>query len=593
MTQNSINVTASTGAPIKVNVTAPSSQGAVTLSQDTSAYNAEIARQWAISDKKVLQEDYSSKYYANKAKDSENSAKNYANVAETAYNIIQDSANGVLADIETARVDAVDNITTVKSESIASVEAKGNEVVSTVNEGIAEINDTKTDAVNTVNTSKNEALNAINQIGVGNLANKDLSNLSAIGEARFASGLNDKITNCILEKPQRIKVEAISSTGKLILKAGSIVSVSENGTFEDVVITEDVSRGSTHLFTETGNRDLLACYVPSINEIINIPVAQTYSQATAPTTFLASLYGGWYDTTNNIMKYTYDGGTTWTVCSLPFAYGNPVFIRVGTGWAGHIKQVFNGFGFVGSTTWADKGVEMLLSNGRNADGTLNNTVITTDKIHIRTMSYSGEQSHYLFWLKYTDRSIYTTWGGQYIVSETEPSHSDTSQHIMWYNPATNLFKQSNAGGEFFDLQATYIGICEKPATGNITQFKPIQPFRAVDYSEYLDTPKVIETYVNGYSGYRIWSPDQTGRKRCQQWGSIQDSSGGEKTITFLNPFADNKYFIVKNVGTNYAGQSISNYESCYSLTTTSFKTKYANDYTQGADNRWYAVGYID
>ena len=100
MSENQINVTASTGKPIKVNVTAPNSQGAVTLSQDTSAYNAEIARQWAVSDNKVLQEDYSSKYYANKAKDSENSAKNYANVAETVYNNIQDSANGVLADIE-------------------------------------------------------------------------------------------------------------------------------------------------------------------------------------------------------------------------------------------------------------------------------------------------------------------------------------------------------------------------------------------------------------------------------------------------------------------------------------------------------------
>ena len=121
MSENQINVTASTGKPIKVNVTASESQGAVTLSQDTSAYNAEIAKQWAISDKKVLQEDYSSKYYATKAKDSENSAKNYANVAETAYNNIQDSANGVIADIETARVDAVDNITTVKSESIAEI----------------------------------------------------------------------------------------------------------------------------------------------------------------------------------------------------------------------------------------------------------------------------------------------------------------------------------------------------------------------------------------------------------------------------------------------------------------------------------------
>jgi hypothetical protein len=179
MTQNSINVTASTGAPIKVNVAASSSQGAVTLSQDTSAYNAEIARQWAISDKMVLQEDYSSKYYANKAKDSENSAKNYANVAETAYNNIQDSANGVIADIETARVDAVDNITTVKSESIASVETKATEASE-------EIETKTTEAIGNleeiVETSIAEYTEIANQIKQDNSESSELAKDWAISE---------------------------------------------------------------------------------------------------------------------------------------------------------------------------------------------------------------------------------------------------------------------------------------------------------------------------------------------------------------------------------------------------------------------------
>ncbi len=451
MTQNSINVTASTSKPIKVNVTASESQGAVTLSQDTSAYNAEIARQWAISDKKVLQEDYSSKYYANKAKDSENSAKNYANVAETAYNIIQDSVNGVIADIETARIDAVDNITTVKSESIASVETKGNEVLSTVNAGIAEINSTKTTAVNTVNISKNEALNAINQIGVGNLANKDLSNLSAIGEARFASGLNDKITNCILEAPNGV------------------------ATLSGLTIT--------------------------------------------------------------------------------------------------VKQ----------------GLKFLIPNGRNEDGTLNNIEKTLEQDIIHAMG-NAEGSYFMFW--YEDLNLLTGWGGQYVISENQPLTWE-GQYIMWYNPATNLYKRSDNGGDYYTTQVIYMGVLRKDGGQPITIFEPIQPFRAVDYSEYLDTPRIIETYVYGYSGYRIWSPDQTGRKRCQQWGSIRDTSGSEKTITFLKPFADATYFIVKNVGTYYSGNSIARYESCYNLTATGFKTYYNTDYGQNAYNRWYADGYVN
>lgn len=183
MTQNSINVTATTGAPIRVNVTASGSQGAVTLSQDTSAYNAEIARQWAISDKMVLQEDYSSKYYAGKAKESENASKNYATVVEGVYNDIQDSANDVLDNIETNKNSAIEEIETIKTNAVNTaneanttintnktnaineINTTKNSAVSSVNttktSAITEINNTKTTAVNAVNTSKNQALNDI------------------------------------------------------------------------------------------------------------------------------------------------------------------------------------------------------------------------------------------------------------------------------------------------------------------------------------------------------------------------------------------------------------------------------------------------
>ena len=115
----------------------------------------------------------------------------------------------------------------------------------------------------------------------------------------------------------------------------------------------------------------------------------------------------------------------------------------------------------------------------------------------------------------------------------------------------------------------------------------------MDYSEYLDSPRIIETYVNGYSGYRIWSPDQTGRKRCQQWGSIRDTSSATKVVTFLKPFADTYYTILRNCGSNWTGGGIASYQNCYYLTTTSFTTAHATDNDQLNSNRWYADGYID
>ena len=55
MSENKIKVSASTSSKaVRVNVSAPISQGAVTLSQDTSAYNANLAQQWAVSENIVL-----------------------------------------------------------------------------------------------------------------------------------------------------------------------------------------------------------------------------------------------------------------------------------------------------------------------------------------------------------------------------------------------------------------------------------------------------------------------------------------------------------------------------------------------------------
>ena len=56
------NVSATTNKPIKVNVNGTVSQGSATTSTDTSAYNANIAEQWATSEGLVLGKDYSSKY---------------------------------------------------------------------------------------------------------------------------------------------------------------------------------------------------------------------------------------------------------------------------------------------------------------------------------------------------------------------------------------------------------------------------------------------------------------------------------------------------------------------------------------------------
>ena len=90
---------------------------------------------------------------------------------------------------------------------------------------------------------------------------------------------------------------------------------------------------------------------------------------------------------------------------------------------------------------------------------------------------------------------------------------------------------------------------------------------------------ITETYVNGTSGYRIWSDGY-----CEQWGRVSATS---QTVTFLKAFANTSYCIT---GGLIPGNTTATYEhlNIGSLTTTSF---YYACY-DGYQLMWKAGGYI-
>lgn len=61
-----------------IRVIRPSGRIGVTVSLDTSGHYSELAKQWAISDAKVENIDYSAKYYASQASEAVNEAKDWA-----------------------------------------------------------------------------------------------------------------------------------------------------------------------------------------------------------------------------------------------------------------------------------------------------------------------------------------------------------------------------------------------------------------------------------------------------------------------------------------------------------------------------------
>lgn len=176
-------------------------------------------------------------------------------------------------------------------------------------------------------------------------------------------------TNRILEIPQDIKLEL--NNGTLTLKTGSKVYVPNgfeaNGTtpkFDVVTIENDL--------TTTRSSNNQETYIYDNRNAFNQWLYH-FSGPTAPTgdTFML-----WYDTTNNLIKTTVDGGSTWiSGHSLPVCLATSNTTQITS-----IDQVFNGRGYIGSTVFALPGVKVQAPNGKNVDGTYNSSVYTTSTV---------------------------------------------------------------------------------------------------------------------------------------------------------------------------------------------------------------------
>jgi len=277
----------------------------------------------------------------------------------------------------------------------------------------------------------------------------------------------NQITNCLLEVPQDIKYE-ITSDGKIILKAGSRVYVSTNGTFEAVTLTSDTAAAAGGLWTSDNSRKVFVVYMPHSNAVISQPVDYTFSQASAPTSFVGSS-ALWYDTTNRVLKCTWNNGANWYICSLPIMLGRPGIISSGkSGWAGVVDNVFNGMGFFGSTVWVGKGVKGLAPNRRNADGTLRNNLVVSKSVNFYTNdNYTTSRTTFVL---FPDASVGRVTGGRY----------DASRNINVNSVGNDSIFCPIAEGSL--------------SSGRITSFTPLQCFQAADAQNFVNKYNNEEVY---------------------------------------------------------------------------------------------------
>ena len=99
-------------------------------------------------------------------------------------------------------------------------------------------------------------------------------------------------------------------------------------------------------------------------------------------------------------------------------------------------------------------------------------------------------------------------------------------------------------------------------------------------------PRIVETYSNGTSWYRVWSDGW-----CEQGGEVSNiaTGSGTFTVTFLKPFPNSDYTLTFGTfGTGYNSAEANFRCTAYTSTTCTF---YNNSGTI-TTYKWQASGYI-
>lgn len=202
-----------------------------------------------------------------------------------------------------------------------------------------------------------------------------------------AQNINKFITNSVLQVPQRVVVVG-NADNTLTIKKDSVVIV-PNG-FESDGVTEKYEYYSLpsdiNGSADSASYDrLVGVYTGEStafqgkNTIYRTSMEICFSGPAEPT---ATQYALWYDTANNLVKrYT---GTEWLS-----GYSLPVSHASWINGALYIHNIFNGFGFVGSTIFVDKDVKFLIPNGRNTDGSLRNSTYLTPSLKKYQKAYTN------------------------------------------------------------------------------------------------------------------------------------------------------------------------------------------------------------
>ena len=327
------------------------------------------------------------------------------------------------------------------------------------------------------------------------------------------SRINEIRTNCITEIPQDIKLEL--NNGTLTLAQGCKGYMGDGTVITTTGTPTIKNNGDAQMFLHitSGGSGLYAGYMTggTVSERPSSPIS----------------YASYYNTSTQ--KCEYYNGSSWFEVSLPIA----IVTRGADGFTS-IDQVFNGFGYIGSTVFALPGVKCLIPDGRNSDGSLKNF-----KAEISTVKVSANTG--------SARDIF-------VIDKYNNINRIPSSAYRFDIENNKFINISDGADRFFCICGT--------TTGDITSFHPKAPFRAVDYND-----AVLNYGDQDIGGNKNF----TGTLKAPTPSSAKDNSTNVATTAWTNNFLNNKK-------TEIAGWGMPNYDAGISISSGSDVDIVANGY---------------
>ena len=289
---------------------------------------------------------------------------------------------------------------------------------------------------NIIASSESAGLASVNHDDTLEGAGTDSSPLVIAGKEK----LTNKITNCILQLPQNIKLTL--NGNQLTLASGSTYYVPNGvGKFNAVTTSTDI----TYTARSNGTRLLLMNSTGTNMDAPNI--ASCFSQGSQPSG--NSIY--WWDLTNNLVKSIVSGSVAASGISLPIA------LLTVDGDNVTIEKIFNGVGFMGTTIYTTPDLLVAVPNGRNSDGTLKNATAMQTRVNVYTLE------------SFTRTELYAASTQLLAVGENTYTYDFVQNKIL------------TGTGD----QRTFVKIGTVSNNGTyITNIDLDEPFAAVDYNEY-------------------------------------------------------------------------------------------------------------